>query len=350
MDWSVKTERRASSTLLPNGLAPLVIPTNDQYTLPARAYRPSAVEEAEDLPPKVPPKSPNTLIRAFPQPRKTPTSATTCSSLASHTANSSVTSFSTLDSRASPKPWGTPVRGQSPFNHYRKLSIADAQSPLNHQRKLSAADDIISPKPWTTPVRGQSPFNHHRKVSVADAQSPLNHQRKLSAADDIISPKPWTTPVRGHSPLSHHTGSNVNDERVSPMAWGEKEITGLTLRHERNQQSMDERISRKQSSGLRNDANLMGHCRVASEASVINRGRPTKRGDMTLQRNPSGAIKRIESEDDAVLDLPVGFRLADAPSNLSYHEMRILKNQAKDQVARFELLQEKHVWSLSKVC
>ena len=109
-------------------------------------------------------------------------------------------------------------------------------------------------------------------------------------------------------------------------------------------------MSRKHSNIVSNDANASGHNRVASEASVMNRGRPTRRGDLTLQRSVSGAIQRAESDDDTVLDLPVGFRLSDAPDHLSYVEMRSLKKQAQEQVARFELLQEKHVSSLSKVC
>ena len=260
---SEKAERRASSMILPHGLAPLVIPANDEYRLPAQAYRPSTVEE-EDVPPKVPPKSPKTLTRAFPYGRKTPTSASSCSS-APHTASSSVTSFSTVDTTASPKPWATPVRAHSPLRY--------ATSP----------------------------------GSSGGRASPI--------------------------PLSVYNTSNEN-----------------LLKHKREQASVDDRMMMKPTSGLRFAANVPTHQRgmSTSDTSVINRGRPMKRDEASLQRGLGYATKRPGSGQDTS-NLPQGMPIDDAISQLSYEESRDLKKQAQAQVARFEVLREKDVSDLSKV-
>ena len=266
---SEKAERRASSMILPHGLAPLVIPANDEYRLPAQAYRPSSAEE-EDAPPKVPPKSPKTLIKAFPYPRKTPTSAHSFSSASqtpnsSHTASSSVTSFSTVDTTA--------------------------------------------------------------------------------------SPKPWATPVRAHSPLRYATSPSLSSGRPSPVPWSVFNTSNDNLlKHKREQASVDERMISKPTSGLRFAANAPGHQRgaSASEVSVINRGRPMKRGDISLHRNLSYNSKRSGSAQGAS-DLPQGICLGDAVSHMTYEERKSLKNQAQAQVARFEILHERDVSDLSKV-
>ena len=261
---SEKTERRASSMILPHGLAPLVIPANEEYTLPAQAYRPSAVEE-EEIPPMVPPKSPKTLINAFQYPRKTPTSAHSFSS-SSHTANSSVTSFSTVDTTASPKPWATPIR---------------AHSPLRYATSPSSSSGRPSPVPWSV--------------------------------------------------------YNTSNENL--------------LKHKREQASVDERMTAKPTSGLRFAASSPSHQRgvSASEVSIIHRGRPMKRSDASLHRNPSYGSKSSGIAQTAS-DLPQGMPVCDAINQFSYEERQNLKRQAQEQVARFEILREKDVSDLSKVC
>ena len=249
---------RASSVLLPKNLLPLVIPNSSTNFQPIQIHRPqSPTTDSEDLPPEVPPKSPKTLIRAFPQPRKvreTPTSGTSPFSVL-QTANSSVTSIDTIDSRNSPKPWASPVRGRSPLVIQASIDA----------RKI----------PREKPIRKQSePTLIYEKAKAHHNHTPLEG-------------------VRGRF------------------------VTGS------------------------------GHQRAESEASILNRARPMRRGDMTLQRSLSRTLKLQGSVEEP--ELPQGMQVEVACNEMTACEIRRLKQLAQLSVKDFRVLSETDVSSLTRV-
>ena len=254
-------EKRASSVLLPNGLAPLVIPNSSTDLLPAQAYLSlSPTVNDEDRPPKVPPKSPKTLIRAFPQPRKvreTPTSAGSPFSI-SHTANSSVTSFSTVDSRNSPKPWTSPVRGRSPLST-QNFADASNEAPRRLSRRKQSEPTLFSERPNV----------HHVQTQVES------------------------------SPRSRFVANT-------------------------------------------------GHQRAESEASILNRARPMRRGDMTLQRGLSRNMMLQEPVNLPTNELPQGMLSGMANEKLTACEIRRLKHLAELNIRDFRVLNETEVSSMTK--
>ncbi|MCJ1311656.1 hypothetical protein MMC25_005329 [Agyrium rufum] len=272
-----KAERRASSILLPHGLAPLVIPSASVESLPSQIYRPSASTPdstgSRDIPPRVPPKSPKTLIKAFPHPRKTPKTPVSANSNSTssvcHTANSSVTSFSTNESRASPKPWASPIRGMSPRSPARALYLHEEIIPGTANGLVSNTGTIRAKDP---PFPNKFRFNESVR---AEAELPYSN-----------------------SPPKSPRG---------PFA---------------------------------------GHQRAESEASILNRGRPMKRGDMSLQRNVSRGLYMPESESFNE-DLPTGIKPGIATKEMYPDELRRLRKLAEARATSYKVLREVDVTALT---
>ncbi|KAL8639345.1 MAG: hypothetical protein Q9228_003610 [Teloschistes exilis] len=89
------------------------------------------------------------------------------------------------------------------------------------------------------------------------------------------------------------------------------------------------------------------HQRGFSEASAMSRGRLTTK-DSLLGMGHSSSGVRSPSASKRKLDLPVGFRAAEAPRQVAEVELRNLRQQADEQVTTFEVLQAKDVALLSK--
>ena len=196
-------ERRASSVLLPKGLAPLVIPKSSTDYPSREAYQsPSSIGDTEDLPPRVPPKSPKTLIRAFPQPgkvRETPTFTSSRSSK-SHTTNSSVTSIGTVDSRTSPKPWTSPLRGRSPLSTQKTSdpnSKASKRISIQKQSELTPVNERIK----THPKQAQVESSNKSRFAAS-----TGHQRAESETSIVNRARPMT---RGETTLQRHLSRNL---------------------------------------------------------------------------------------------------------------------------------------------
>ncbi|MCJ1476480.1 hypothetical protein MMC13_005146 [Lambiella insularis] len=283
---SGRSIRRASSVLLPRGLAPLVIPSHEQCLLPAEAYRPSDLLDDEELPPKVPPKSPRMLSRAFPQSAKTtpaipqssrttPVPATPISACSStttlHSASTSLTSIGSLDDLASSKPWSAPI-----------LSAGfQTASPENNQRGFNAANERTSQPPWSAKefrTNSPRPVRHGMSVDETSTAKPL-----LPLRSGKITPEPLAT----------------------------------------------------------------GHQSGVSENSVMNRGRPTKKVD-SLQRILSKTAHSDKVTRFEYADLPFGVRNTKATTSIPFDELRRLKKHAEASAATFRILREAEVSDLSQ--
>lgn len=68
-----------------------------------------------------------------------------------------------------------------------------------------------------------------------------------------------------------------------------------------------------------------------------------------VHRRHSNSAVRSPSSSRKYLDLPTGFKAAEAPRQIADTELRSLRQQADEQVTNFEVLQAKDVAILSKV-
>ena len=93
----------------------------------------------------------------------------------------------------------------------------------------------------------------------------------------------------------------------------------------------------------------MWHQTGISESSVIDRGRPMKRGDTSLIRSLSKPMLRSPSLKKGIVEIPNGFKAIEAPHKIAAAESRYLKRQADEQVKDFRVLPIKQVSKLSKV-
>ncbi|MCJ1288590.1 hypothetical protein MMC34_000118 [Xylographa carneopallida] len=280
-----KSIRRASSLLLPCGLAPLVIPANDLSILPAEAYRPSDELPDEGRPPKVPPKSPRTINRAFPQSAKATLAfpQSIKSTLAS--ANNSTSTLHTIHTR------GTPTTASS------------------------TPEDTKWNKPWSAPIRSAGFPN----------SSPQKLQRDFSSANDQISSPPWSAREHRSTPSRQMRFGMSIDETA----------TIRTMNALRSGKTTPEPVS-------------AGHQRGVSESSVINRGRPTRKPDAPLLRILQKCTEDDRAARAAFGDLPDGINNTKAVSVIPTDELRNLKEHAEASAAAFRILREMEVSDLSQ--
>lgn len=95
-------------------------------------------------------------------------------------------------------------------------------------------------------------------------------------------------------------------------------------------------------------ANAMSHNRNMSESSIMDRGRPARRGSKrqrsrTLSENNNG-----ETVTPDPWQLPHGMRVPEASRRMSDADKKLLHKQAYDQAGNFEVLNKRDVASLSR--
>jgi len=81
----------------------------------------------------------------------------------------------------------------------------------------------------------------------------------------------------------------------------------------------------------------------------MNRGRPMRRGEASLQRKQPIMADNESNNDDGCDDLPRGVCSAKALSSIPIDELRSLRRRAKGSAKTFEILRECEVSNLSKV-
>ena len=306
--WDEKSQRRASSMLLPSGLAPLVVPSMPARTPPVPPLEPlntdlppptgtaadadpekkQTVERKED-PPKVPPKSPRTLLRAFPAPKPGVASSGTPST--SHTANSSISSVSPIE---------TPI---SALTNATWSPMAQIPSP-----GLSKTEEELLPvhaDPVLLQTRSESP----RSVKLPNA--------KFDRPTEALSPfQTKTTYVLGAPKHSRNNSSSAN--------------TVLS------DHSVNFPYSQSQ------------HQRMVSESSVMNRGRPMKRGDVSLQRSISRSLK-MAFINGSFGELPKGYKRGQLPDAMINNELYGLRRDAEELASSYEILTQLQIANLNQV-
>ena len=166
-----------------------MIPANDLSILPAEAYRPPDLHQDEGRPPKVPPKSPRTINRAFPQAAKSSLASANSSSTAVNTINTAGTSAtvcSTQEDTTMNKPWSAPIRSAG----------FSGCSPQKHQRGFSTANDQISSPPWSAREHRSPPSRQMRFGISIDETATITTMNALRSGR--------TTPELG--PTGHQRG------------------------------------------------------------------------------------------------------------------------------------------------
>ncbi|KAL9015043.1 MAG: hypothetical protein Q9173_000341 [Seirophora scorigena] len=190
-------------------------------------------------------------------------------------------------------------------------------------------------------------YQHSAQSSVSTNCSSASFATVSSSATDRASPRLLSGLRRTDSPVSR-LSPKTSVDNVSPES-----IWSQIFRLEspsRQKKGVD--VAERQSPyrpEARSDprATPLRHQRFTSEASAIPRGRNVSKGSVafsnrseTSVRSPSSCIRDV--------DLPVGFKAAEAPRQVADLELRSLRQQADEQVSHFEILQAKDVTMLSK--
>ena len=255
-DAPENTVRKIPARNLREELTPLVIPLSTQLAEAIDIWVTSGVEQSDDVPPQVPPKSPRTESRASPRSRKSPQFASSSTST-SYSLNSP---SSATDTRA----------GQLYMAQDSNSSLSLLQTPSADKPRAPSA-------PWAQTAPEKS----------------LQSQPKNE----------YPLPVRS-------TSTKGPPLAVKAQLW---------------------------------------HQRGTSEPSVIDRGRPMKRGDTSLIRSLSKPLLKNPSLHRGYSDIPGGFKATEAPCRVPDAESRYLKKQANEQVEEFKVLSLKQISKLTKV-
>ncbi|KAK0670466.1 Up-regulated during septation-domain-containing protein [Cercophora samala] len=163
-----------------------------------------------------------------------------------------------------------------------------------------------------------------------------------SAATTAMTNSTLPTPVS--APMSAPT-----DHRSSPRPW--ERVANYAVVGTPKEGSPDPSSTPKAESNDETPQAPQGHTRnVSDTGSIMERGRPRKRSDLTLR----AASQRAESkrstsaERRAFEQLPKGWKASDAVNMLSPVEAAALQKQALQQAARFEVLRKEDVDNLSR--
>lgn len=365
----VDAERRKSAS---RNLPPLVILSNDQSLLPSMAYRKSNLADNDAPPPQVPPKSPRTMSKAFTQSGRVLSSSVNSSTSTLHTASTSMTSVDSPEDVVYCMPWSAPIRTDSRDTYHRGFSGTDdmvsppprsakelrASSSRHFRGTAASIDELPLAKPGTPIVR--PPTSTRKSKSPKRPASPMGKIGTLTMKPSTPMTKPSTQIMNPASPEM---------KQVSPTAKSESPKTKHGLPSAKLESPKSRPVTPVMKSGspinrprppiskfsvaLRSEERpgpgTLGLQKVESETSVMNRGRPMRRGEASLRRKQP-QVTEIETEnDDGYDNLPGGVCSLKALSTIPTEELRSLRKRAKRSAETFKILRECEVSNLSKV-
>lgn len=315
-----KLDRTIASTTSQKDHTPLFITAKAE---PSNSMCSSVCDTADDKPPKVPPKSPRTESRASPRVKQLPHSASSSTST-THSACSSATSVSSSVGKFSPKPRMNSYTSETPQNQLgilEKPEVKPSGNPFRSPEKLERR----------TPPRAESPVNPQSGPYKSGPWAGLDQIGRKSPPR-VNSPSIQNHESNNAEPSSQLTGPASTDTYLS---------SGVTNNRER---PIDDMGSMQPVDGSKRHA----HQRDVSEASLIDRGRPTKRGDTTL----IGALAKpklmnLKLTEDSI-ELPSGVIAREAFKIMPNSDLELLKQEAEMKADSFEVLSTKDVSNLSK--
>lgn len=314
-----KRGRRRSSVMMQKELMPLIIPSGSPARSVVCEYRTARPDGQDETPPQVPPKSPRTESRASPRPKQMAHSASSSTSTL-HSISSSATSVSSASGKCSPLPFHNPHRAGTPLLQRCGLTNGEGQSSGVPSRNLDRFGRH-------TPPRAESP---HTTIGASVHEDCIGRQmpplvRSLSSDPELLRSKEHNATL----------ASRPNLDR-----------TGASWRAQKREEPVQENHI---SFGHVTSGKPLWHQRGNSEASGLNRVRSTINTDTPVaQRFNRTALKGPSLSEEKTV-LPRGFRVKEVSGKLHGSDLKVLKEQADEQVMTFEVLSVKDVSNLSKV-
>ena len=310
-----EVERR-SLLLESKALKPLVIPSTANANLKPVQWRVDNNGEVEDVPPKVPPKSPRTESRASPRGNSSRAANAANRSLSTSTSATSATSSHSFHSfSGNPSQWSarTPIRNGSlsPTQRVLENVVAGGPSPARHEspsRQLRSVDWLGAMRPRLD-NRSESPSAKIRAGYNATNGAPPLPRAKTS---------PGTPFVSSDGSLSQPRNKKSTRAETPQLDTGQK-----TVLHQRGKSEP-------------------AHLSTPARRPMFKEPDPTSIYGLlqTMVRSPA--------HYDGQKDLPSGFRAIDATAKVPAAEMKALQRQAGKQVEKFEVLQSKDVSTLTQ--
>lgn len=208
-------------------------------------------------------------------------------------------------------------------------------SPLKTQLSLSRlrSGSIGSNEPTT---RADSPKMKTPFTPSSAVMTPLS---TTTTAYSAMSMSTLPTPV-----------SVTAESRASPKSW--RSDAALDTPKEQPTDLANNMATPQSAVEYRSESSFSMHRRNVSDSgsiagSIMDRGRPKKKGEIGLKRTASKRDKSAERR--AFEHLPKGWKATDAVQMLDASETAALNRQAVQQAERFEILRKADVDSLSRV-
>lgn len=302
------------------------IPTKAEITIAVATQRSEAEDNMDEKPPKVPPKSPRTESRASPRMKQLPHSANSSTSTI-HSTCSSATSANGPFGKSSRKTRQNSHDADIPQDQPEVSNTAEGKPPRNQSKRIEQLDR-------QTPPRVESPQSNFYKFEPKVEVGPW-------AGLDQIGRK---SSPRNESSSFQDDESNAGGENSCLRSPKSTNADGSACTPHLQEQPVGKLNSVQRS----NSGKRVWHQKDVSGASLIDRGRPMKRGDTSLM----GTLGRqnlvnLKLTEDS-LELPTGFVAKEASKFMLNSDLELLKQEAESEVESFEVLSAKDVSNLSK--
>ncbi|KAK4193127.1 Up-regulated during septation-domain-containing protein [Podospora australis] len=195
-------------------------------------------------------------------------------------------------------------------------------------------------RPSATPVDGPI-----RSAKTDDSPRIRTPYTPLSAA--LTTPRSAATTAMTNSTLPTPVSAPV-ESRSSPKPW-ERAANYVVISTPPKESSPTITATPKVELNDATPQARPGHIRAQSDTgSIMERGRPRKRSDITNTFKRTGSKRSTSAERRAFEQLPKGWKASDAVNMLSPVEAAALHKQALQQAARFEVLRKEDVDNLSR--
>lgn len=217
--------------------------------------------------------------------------------------------------------------------------------------KYVALPPRVPPKSPRTESRASprtAKSQHSAQSSVSTSCSSASSTTCPSSATGRASPRLLSGLRRTESPSSRPSPQSAVDNVSPESIWSKLFRLESPSRQKRGGSVAEKQSPHRPEAPLDPSATQLRHQRYASEASAVSRGRLVRKDSLAF-RNHSKTSVRSPSSSGRDVDLPVGFKAAEAPRQVADVELRSLRQQADEQVSHFEVLQAKDVSMLSKV-
>lgn len=188
---------------------------------------------------------------------------------------------------------------------------------------------------------------HSAHSSVSTNYSTASSATSTSSIVGRASPRLLTDTRRLESPLGRsHPMSTV--DKPSPDSLWSKLFRLESPSRSKRVEMLETSNSQVSEISPTPSSTTSTHQRWLSDASAVTRGRLAIKDNPACRRYSKPAV-RSPSTNNPGRDLPIGFKAAEAPHQVTDVELRGLRQQADVQVSHFEVLQAKDVSMLSKV-